>query len=565
LIDYGRAMRTRRVGTVASISGAVFGALVTACQGADAPKAWSTFAACLAGPAAASPVVERVQKLRAAQLAGGAAKTKDAWPARCSGYADTLFSATGSMPVLNRAMKEKLGCKEGGHCTVAADDSFIAAAGALWDGAEAAKLKAEPATDVPAPALAPPPLADATSWKSFSSSPARVVGPRLNPDGSATLLLVAAEGRSRPRLCRLAAGFAAMTCADSNAGVPELPAQSVALTRDTRGPFAAGLTDAGLSAFNLETGARSDVRGKSPFMVSEGVAIETEADAPEGSKGAAAAPNPKASPSSAPKGFVAIEIANGKASKETKVAIQPVGTPITIGNQIVFVAGEGANTSLEAKAFSKGQLKSVASAKGAFIGRLHTCTSDNRTAVAAFGGYAQQQSAKPTAGSDKTQFAIAFRTADSWSKAQQGILPFDRSLDSDLVCSKTGASVAWVRRLADAIEVGRLDCNPDGCTPHTTTLAGLESKWWGGVAPLGDKVMLLWRSTLGETRLRVGSLAELGQAPDQLLFDSADFGGPVAGESMQIATELGALFVFPQQRPVALRVGPDGSAKLLVP
>jgi hypothetical protein len=558
-------MRTTRVGWAASVSGAIFGSLVTACHGGDAPKAWSALAACLAGPAAAAPVVERVQKLRLAELASAGSKAKDAWPGRCAGHADTLFSATSDMPVLNRAMKEKLGCSEGGHCTLAADDSFIASAGALWDGAQAAKLKAEPVGDVPAPALSPPPLADATSWKSFSANPVRVVGPRLNADGSATLLLVATEGRSRPRFCKLAAGFGAITCSDSNASVPELPAQSIALTHDSRGLFAAGLTDAGLSAFNLETGARSDVRGKSPFMVSEGVAIEQEADPPEGPKGAPAPPNPKASPSPASKGFVAIEVTNGKASKETKVAIQPVGTPITVGNQIVFVAGEGPNASLEARAFSKGQLRNAASAKGPFVGRLHTCSADNRTAVAAFGGNAQQQSAKPTAGSDKTQFAIAFRTGDSWSKAQQATLPFARSLDSDLVCSKAGASVAWVRRAPDAIEVGRLDCNPDGCTPHTATLSGVQSKWWGGVAPLGDKVMLLWRSTLGETRLRVASLAELGQAPDQLLFDSADFGGPVAGESTQISTEAAALFLFPQERPVALRIGADGSAKLLTP
>jgi hypothetical protein len=469
------------------------------------------------------------------------------------------------MPVLHRAMKEKLGCSDQGHCAVTADESFIGAAGALWDAAAAGKLKAEPVPDVPAPALSSPPLIDATSWKSFSATPARAVGPRLNPDGSAALLLAATEGRSRPRFCKLADGFAAITCSDSNASVPELPAQSVALTRDGRGLFAAGLTDAGLSAFNLETGARSDVRGKAPFMVSEGVAIEEEADPAEGPKGAAPAQKPKASPAPAAKGFVAFEVVNGKASKETKVAIQPVGTPITVGNHIVFVAGAGPDTSLEAWAFSRGQLKNVASAKGPFVGRLHSCSTNDRTAVAAFGGYSQQQSAKPTAGSDKTQVAIAFRTGDSWSKAQQGTLPFDRSLDSDLVCSKTGASVAWVRRAADGIEVGRLDCNPDGCTPKTVSLSGIESKWWGGVAPLGDKVMLLWRSSLGETRLRVAALAELGQAPDQLLFDTADFGGPVAGESTQVATETGALFLFPQQKPVALRIGADGSAKLLAP
>jgi hypothetical protein len=385
----------------------------------------------------------------------------------------------------------------------------------------------------------------------------------LNVDGSAVLLLVASEGRARPRFCKLPAGFGAIQCAEAHASVPEIPSQSAGLSRDSRGLFAVGLTDAGVSAFNLETGARSDVRGKSPYLVSEGVAVETEAEPPE-PKGAPA-PSPKAPPSPAPKGFVAIEIANGKASKETKLAIEPVGSPITVGNQIVFVTGQGPSAALEVKAFSKGQARSAASIKGPFVGRLHTCTLDNRIAVATFDGHAQQQSAKPTAGEGKTQLAIAFRTGDAWSKAQQATLPFDRSLDSDLVCSKAGASVAWVRRVADAIEVGRLDCNTDGCKPESVSLPGVESKWWGGVAPLGDKVLLFWRSSLGETRLRVGSLADLPKATDQVLFDSADFGGPVAGEPLQVSTEAAALFVFIQARPVALRIGADGRAALLAP
>jgi hypothetical protein len=131
------------------------------------------------------------------------------------------------------------------------------------------------------------------------------------------------------------------------------------------------------------------------------------------------------------------------------------------------------------------------------------------------------------------------------------------------VCTKTGASVAWVRRTAETVEVGRLDCTADGCKPQTVSLSGIESKWWGGVAPLGDKVLVFWRSKLGETRLRVGSLTELAQATDQLLFDSSDYGGPVAGEPMQASTETASLFVFNQESPVALRIGADGRATLL--
>lgn len=558
-------MNKADVGRAASALGVIVGACLGGCHGSDAPKAWNALSACLAGGAAASPLVERGQKLRSALLASVGTKGKDAWPARCNGYAESLYSATGDVPLLHRALKDRVGCKdEGAHCALPADESFLPTASALWEAAQAAKLQPEPAADVPAPALMPPPLADATSWKSFSAEPARAVGPALNADGSAVLLLVKREGNGRPRFCKLPVGLAEIHCSDANASMPELPAQSVGLSRDGRGVFAAGLTDAGLAAFNLETGARSDVHGKMPNLVSDGLAIETGTDTPAGAK-PGGKQDPKASPTLSAKGFVAIEIAKGKSSKETKLAIDPVGTPITIGSQIVYVAGEGASASLEAKAFSRGRPSNVASIKGAFVGPLHSCSTGGGSAVATFDGHDGQHSARPTAGAGKTQFTIAFRNGDSWSKAQAATLPFDRALDSDLVCTKTGASIAWIRPTADAVEVGRLDCNADGCKPQVESLPGIESKWWGGVAPLGEKVMLFWRSALGETRVRVSPLSDLAKAPEQLLFDSADFGGPVAGEPMQLSTETAALFVFNQARPVALRIGADGHAALLAP
>jgi hypothetical protein len=554
-------IRTKALGTFASVA---VTALLVACGSGDAPKAWSALATCLAGPAAGAPVVERVQKLRSAQLAAATTTGKDAWPARCSSYADALYAASGDLALVHRTLKERLACKDDGHCAIPGDESFLPTTSALWEAAQAAKLSAEAAAGVPAPALSPPPLIDATSWKSFSKDPARVVGPSLNADGSAVLLLAAKEGRARPRYCRISAGFAAMQCSDANASVPELPGQTVGLARSGHGLFAAGLTDAGMSAYNLETGARSDVHGKLPYLVADGVAIETPTEEVPGAKGAPA-PNPKAPAAPAPKGFVAIELANGKSSKEAKLSIEPVGTPIPIGNQVVYVARDGASASLEAKTFSHGHLGGGTSIKGPFVGRMHTCTADNGSAVATFDGHEGQPSAKATGGPGKTQFAVAFKTGDAWSKAQSATLPFDRSLDSDLVCSKTGASVAWVRRNAEVVEVGRLDCSADGCKPETVSLPDLHSKWWGGVAPLGDKVLLFWRSTLGETRLRVAPLAALAQATDQLLFESADFGGPVAGEPLQVTTEAAALFVFAQERPVALRIGADGHAALLAP
>jgi hypothetical protein len=505
-----------------------------------------------------------VTKLRAALFASAGTSGADAWPARCNRHAETLYSATGDVPQVHRVLKEQVGCKDdGAHCAFPVDETFLSTASKLWDAAQAAQLKTEPAADVPAPTLMPPPLADATSWKSFSAEPARVVGPTLNADGSAVLLLVKKEGNGRPRFCKLPAGLATLTCSDANGSVPELPSQTVGLSRDGRGVFAAGLTDTGRAAYNLETGERSDVHGKAPNLVSDGVAIESGAEAPAGPKTAVITPDLKVTTPKSEKGFVAIEISKGKSSKELPLAIEPAAKPVTIGNQIVFVAGDGGAASLEAKAVSKGRVSSVASIKGSFAGALHSCTGSSGSAVATFDGHDGQRSAKPTAGAGKTQFTIAFRTGDSWSKAQASTIPFDRALDSDLVCTKTGASIAWIRPTADSVEVGRLDCTPDGCKTQTEALRGVESKWWGGVAPLGDKVMLLWRSALGETRARVGSLSALASAPDVLLFDSADFGGPVAGEPLQISTDTAALFVFISPRPVALRIGADGRATVL--
>jgi hypothetical protein len=555
-------MKNAKAGRAASVAGVILGGFVVGCSGSDAPKAWSALATCLAGPAAAAPLVERASKLRAALLASVGTTGTDAWPSRCNRHAEALYAATGDVPSLHRALKEQVGCKdEGAHCALPADESFLPATNKLWDAAQSAQLKTEPAADVTAPAFMPPPLADATSWKSFSAEPVRVVGPALNTDGSATLVLVKREGNGRPRFCKLPAGLSALTCADANPSVPELPSQTVGLARDARGVFAAGLTDTGLAAFNLETGARSDVHGKSPNLVSDGLAIETGTEA--GPKAVVVAPDVKAAPPRSEKGFVAIELTKGKSSKEFPLVIEPVGTPITLGNQIVYVSGDGATASLEAKAFTKGRLSSAASIKGPFAGPLHRCSAGAESAVATFDGHDGQRSAKATAGAGKTQFTIAFRTADAWSKAQAATLPFDRALDSDLVCTKTGASIAWIRPTPDAVEIGRLDCNADGCKSQVETLHGVESKWWGGVAPLGDKVLLLWRSGLGETRARVGSLSSLATAPDVFLFDSADFGGPVAGEPLQISTEAAALFVFISPRPVALRIGADGHASLL--
>jgi hypothetical protein len=556
-----------------SASACVLGLL--GCNSADAPKAWSSLSTCLAGPAAGAPVLERVGKLRAAQLASVGSKGKESWPARCAPHAEALYAASADAPGLRRKLGERLGCTdEPGHCVLPVDTSLISVTTELWEAAQGAGLKAEPAAGIAAPTLAAP-VTDAKGWKSVSEKPARVVGPRLTADGGAVLLLAPKEGRGRPRFCKLPSGFSSVSCADSHAKVPDLPGQGIELAQDSRGIFAAGLTElmgkAGeeptvdLAAFNVETGERSDVRGLARNLVSDGVAVESATEVTPAA-GSGVVNSAEASTTTVTeKGYLAIELYAGKAAKGRKLAIQPVGAPLVVGGQIVYLSGEGDDRKLEAKALEKGRIRDVASVKGPFVGPFHSCSVGERTAVATLGSHTGQHGAKPTLDKDKTQFAIAFGGADDWSKALSATLPFDRTLDSKLVCSKTAASVAWVRPASSGVEVGRLDCSADACTPNVVSLPGFESKWWWSVAPLADKVLLVWRSSLGDTRYRLAPLAQLARAPDQVLFDSPDFGGPNAGEATQVATDSAALLVFNEAQPILLRIGADGQARVLSP
>jgi hypothetical protein len=278
-------------------------------------------------------------------------------------------------------------------------------------------------------------------------------------------------------------------------------------------------------------------------------------------KGAKAA---KAKPTVKEEGFIAVELVNGKASRDVKLAIKaPVGDPIAIGNQVVFLNQGDGGVELVAQSLSQGRLKPMATLKGQFAGSLHSCRKGDQLVVAAFGGRAGQQTAKATGGEGKTQLSLTVFKDGAWSKTVETTIPFDRAYDSDLVCTKSGASLTWVKPGEGGVEVGRLDCSADGCKAADTKVPGLESKWWWAMGPLGDKVFLLWRGAFGETKARVAPLAELGKAKDTLVFDSPDFGGPTAGELTALITEEGALLVFRNEQPVALQLGSEGTPRLI--
>ena len=108
-----------------------------------------------------------------------------------------------------------------------------------------------------------------------------------------------------------------------------------------------------------------------------------------------------------------------------------------------------------------------------------------------------------------------------------------------------------------------VDCTGDGCKASEAKLAGIDTQYVWTTGAIGEKTLFLYRSTLGETRLRVASLAELPNAKDTIVFDTPDFGGPTTGELRPLLSEQAALLIFSGEQPVALRVGGDGAASIV--
>jgi hypothetical protein len=537
----------------ASTRALCFGAFllsVSACSSDDAQKSWSAFSTCLAGSAASSPLLARTQTLRSIQLAnGGSASDKNGWPKRCGAYADDLYAALGSASqtaLLKTKLHERMGCGDSkGTCTPPTDSSLISVATELWEAAANSGLKTDPASGVPTPTTGPAPLLNATVWKSFSDKPARLVGPLLTPDGRAILLLKASEGKTRPRACEFSAGFSKVSCFDGHADMPELPAQTVDLVGDATSVYAAGLTEKGLVAFDLKTGKASDVRGLGALhLVHEGLAVE------HGEKD----------------GFQAVSIKDGKAGKPVPLAMAtPLGDPLALGDQLLFLRPVEGGAELVVQSLKGGRLQDVFVGAGKFSGALHSCRRDSSLAVAAFAARAGVHGAKATAEGGKTQVTVSLFQGGSWTKPSEGTIPFERGIESELVCGKSGASLAYAQVVDGGVQVGRLDCTAQGCKTEEVKLPGVESKWWWAVGPLGDKTLVMWRSALGETRLRIAPLSALACAKDSIVFDAPDFGGPNAAEVTPLFADDAALLIFRDEKPVALAVGAEGRVRVLTP
>ena len=543
-----RAGRRFRVQCALSTGVLVLGLSACSSDG-DPQKSWNALGACLAGSAASGQLAARAAALRSYQLGSPSLTAKDGWPKRCGSYADDLYAALGTASetaLLKTKLHERFACGDTkGTCSPPTDSSLVSVATELWEAATSGGLKTEAATGVPAPTAAPAPLLAATSWKSFSDKPAKLVGPLLTPDGRAILLLKSGEGRARPRGCEFSAGLGKVSCFDANADVPELPSQTVDLVGDVQSIYVAGLTEKGLSGWDLKSGKQSDVRGLGALrLVHDGLAVE------HGDKD---------------EGFQLTPIANGKAGKPVPLKITPAGDPLSLGGQVLYLQAADGGGEFFAKTLAGGKVKELSDQKGSFSGALHGCQRNSDLAFAAFGPRAGQHGAKPTGGDGKTQVTVTLFQGGAWSKPSDATIPFERGMESDLVCTKSGASLAYAQAVDGGVQIGRVDCTPAGCKASDVKLPGVESKWWWAVGPLGDKTLVMWRSSLGETRMRVAPLAALASAKDSIVFDAPDFGGPSAAEVSPVYSDDAALLLFRDEKPVAVQVSSDGGVRVLAP
>lgn len=563
----------RRGGDVVTLSAAAACVWLGAgCSNDQAPKAWNALATCLAGNSATAALPARLKQLRLIQLNNPSLpEPKDAWPGSCLKYANDLYGAldtSGKPGMLRRKLEEKLSCAEGkSSCKLTNDETLIPITTSLWETAKDSELIAAIATDVTKPTPAAEPPINAQSWKALSEKPKRTDGPWLEPDGRALLLIKDQEGKGRPLGCEIAKGFTKISCRATNPDVPELPQQTVQLVAESSGVFAAGLLEKGMMAYNLETGKSFAVHGGTGRLLINGLAVEDEVvpEEKEPPKPAKRGKGHAQEPTMGAPGTVAILVSNGKAGRPLKLPTKaPAIKPISLHGYAVWVEGMQDASRLVMKNIIGGRLHDAGDFKATLKGAFHTCEGEGTVGLAVWDRKTGSK-AKAAEATGKTALTVTQLRDGNWSKPVETTLPADRAAESELHCTKDGVSVAWASRVDNSVEITRLDCTAQACQSSTAKLPGIESKWWWLLSPLGENVIMVWRSGLGDTRMRVAPLASLATTGDKIMFDTSDYGGPTNTDAASLVSSDGALLLFRDELPVAVRIGKDGSFGLLTP
>lgn len=129
----------------------------------------------------------------------------------------------------------------------------------------------------------------------------------------------------------------------------------------------------------------------------------------------------------------------------------------------------------------------------------------------------------------------------------------------ELGCRGEAAQLTWLLTKPDGVEMNQQRCTVQGCTRVRQLLQ------FDGSDPLfgtiGDgKTILVWKSPLGDTRMRIAPLEQIGTAPPVVLFDDAAHGGmEVLQRRLLLRGDHALLVLRTREGARALRISADGS------
>ncbi len=137
-----------------------------------------------------------------------------------------------------------------------------------------------------------------------------------------------------------------------------------------------------------------------------------------------------------------------------------------------------------------------------------------------------------------------------------------------LSCRGEVGTLSWREPGGNADRIVQWRCTPKACAQRAVRLSGLDVQaWWIAASLYGDSgretMLLVWRSTSGEVRMRLAPFDELQQARDIPLLDSKKYGGPDTHELQAFVGQSAVVLMFRGIGYHALRIDAGGKLSLL--
>jgi hypothetical protein len=323
---------------------------------------------------------------------------------------------------------------------------------------------------------------------------------------------------------------------------PKLAQQSVKLLADDDA-ILSGLTEEGRKAYAVSDGKEVGFRG-AEVTAREGVVVE------QGEAG---------------KGYLAVLMANGRVKAEASFdpKLPPNSQPLGVSNFVTWLEGTDGDTKWQFQAVTRKKLSEAASFSGDFTGYLHVCPGGDTPSVGVWGRADGQRDAKPSSGGD-TSVHVSFLSDGKWSAPVGGKMPFSRKLTAHR-CNDGKLELFWTSGEADELSVGQLMCSAAGCKESTSSWQSFELGRWLAIGPAGERVMALWTTKFGETRLRIGDPTNFAAAPETVVFEGPERGGPVFRETQNFVTDHGTYLLLTHEAPTLVRIADSGTVTTVSP